>query len=165
MLLRDRTVCEGPPISDHPDEFAHFVAAQQPVYAQVLRELAAGRKYSHWMWFIFPQVGGLGRSSMSRRFALDSVDQARRYLAHPLLGPRLRECTTLVLNMRGGTIEDVFGHVDGLKFHACMTLFSLCSEPDSLFAQALARFFAGAPHEQTMDLLGLGHDRSSSGCV
>ena len=96
-------------------EFDHFLSAQNPVYEQVLRELAAGRKQSHWMWFIFPQLKGLGFSATSQRFALDSVDAATRYLQHNVLGPRLRECTQLVLNVRNKTAEEIFGYRDWMK--------------------------------------------------
>lgn len=136
-----------------PDEFSHFVDAQAPVYDQVLRELAAGCKQSHWMWFIFPQLRGLGRSPMSERYAMDSLAQARRYLAHPLLGRRLRECTALVLNVQGGTADGIFGGVDALKFRSSVTLFSLCDIPNGVFAEAIDRFFAGSPDTNTLGLL------------
>lgn len=119
------------------DEFAHFVDAQGGVYGQVVRELGGGCKRSHWMWFIFPQLRGLGRSVMAERYAIESSPQARRYLAHAILGPRLSECTTLVLNVQDRTAADVFGGVDTLKFHSSITLFSLCGPSRSVFAQAI----------------------------
>ena len=140
---------------DRPDEFAHFVDAQGAIYEQVLRELAAGRKYSHWMWFIFPQLRGLGHSSMSERYAIDSLAQARRYLAHPLLGPRLSECTTLVLAVQSRRADDILGGIDTLKFHSSMTLFSLCDAPTNAFSRAIDKYYAGTPDANTLRLLEL----------
>jgi uncharacterized protein (DUF1810 family) len=135
-------------------KLADFVAAQDPVYDRVRQELSAGRKQSHWMWFIFPQLAGLGSSAMSQRFALASRDEARHYWQHPVLGPRLRECTQLVL--RGGQtqIQQVFGSPDDLKFHSCMTLFAEAVPEEPLFHAALAQFFAGRPDLRTLALLG-----------
>ncbi len=144
---------------NRPDEFAHFVGAQACAYAQVLRELASGCKYSHWMWFIYPQLHGLGRSWMSERYAIGSLAQARRYLAHDLLGPRLSECTKLVLNVQGRTADDIFGGVDTLKFHSSVTLFSLCAPAKSVFAQAIDKYFAGIPDGNTLRLLDLAPGR------
>jgi uncharacterized protein (DUF1810 family) len=106
--------------TDDPFDLARFVAAQAPVYAQVIRELKAGRKESHWMWFIFPQAVGLGRSAMSVRYAISSADEARAYLAHPVLGPRYRECVALVevALARGATLEGIFGEVDAMKYRS-----------------------------------------------
>lgn len=137
-------------------EFDHFLSAQNPVYEQVLRELAAGRKQSHWMWFVFPQLKGLGFSAMSQRFALDSVAAATRYLQHNVLGTRLRECTQLVLNNANKTAEEIFGYPDWMKFGSSMTLFSLCTPPEPLFSKAIDKFFAGVRDSQTLGLLKLG---------
>jgi uncharacterized protein (DUF1810 family) len=106
--------------ADDPFDLARFVAAQAPVYAQVIRELKAGRKESHWMWFIFPQAAGLGRSAMSVRYAIRSADEARAYLAHPILGPRYRECVALVeaALARGATLDGIFGGVDAMKYRS-----------------------------------------------
>jgi len=134
-------------------EFDHFVRAQAPVYDNVLRELGAGSKSSHWMWFIFPQLRGLGRSPMSERYALDSLAQARRYSEHALLGVRLCECTQLVLDVRERTAEDIFGHPDWMKFRSSITLFSMCSQPDSVFTRAIDKYFAGRPDDRTLHLL------------
>ena len=136
-------------------EFDHFVAAQNPIYDQVLRELAAGRKETHWMWFIFPQLDGLGHSSMAQCFAIDGVEAARRYLKHEVLGPRLRECTQLTLNIRNRTAEQVFGHPDNLKFRSSMTLFALSTPGDIIFDAVIIKYFAGERDAKTLELLGL----------
>jgi uncharacterized protein (DUF1810 family) len=135
-------------------EFDHFVAAQEPVFEQVLLELKAGHKETHWMWFVFPQLDGLGHSPMAQCFALDDVEAARRYLAHKVLGPRLKECTQLTLNLRNTTAEQIFGSPDNLKFHSSMTLFALCS-PGNIFDAALIKYFAGERDSNTLKLLGL----------
>jgi uncharacterized protein (DUF1810 family) len=122
-----------------PFDLARFVAAQAPVYGDVVAELKAGRKASHWMWFIFPQAAGLGTSAMSVRYAIGSRDEARAYLAHPVLGPRLRECTALVEKLaEGGTLEGIFGAVDAMKFRSSMTLFAE-AEGEGTFAAVLRR--------------------------
>jgi uncharacterized protein (DUF1810 family) len=135
------------------DQFSHFVAAQAPVYAEVEAELRAGRKTSHWMWFVFPQLSGLGHSDMARRYALGSLGAARAYLAHPVLGPRLRHCTGLVNAVEGRSAHDIFGSPDDLKFHSSMTLFHLAAPEEGLFTTALDRYFAGREDRATLDLL------------
>ncbi|HBH81499.1 MAG TPA: DUF1810 domain-containing protein, partial [Nitrospira sp.] len=100
-----------------------FLTAQAPTYNTVLAELRAGRKSSHWIWFIFPQIAGLGHSAMAQQFAIGSLDEAKAYLQHPVLGPRLRECAQLVLDVEGRSAEEIFGYPDYLKFRSCMTLF------------------------------------------
>jgi uncharacterized protein (DUF1810 family) len=149
-------------MKDASVEFDHFVRAQAPVYEQVLRELAAGCKDSHWMWFIFPQLRGLGYSMTSQRYAIESLGQARRYLEHSLLGPRLRECTELVLHIQGRTAEDIFGDPDWMKFRSSMTLFSLCLPPDSVFARAIDKYFAGKNDGRTLKLLGMDDDKRAT---
>jgi uncharacterized protein (DUF1810 family) len=130
---------------DDPYHLQRFVAAQAAVYPEVLAELGAGEKRSHWMWFIFPQLAGLGRSATARLYALSSLAEARAYLAHPLLGARLRECTHLVNEVTGRSAAEIFGFPDELKFHSCMTLFAhAAGAEDAAFRQALARYFAGA---------------------
>lgn len=141
-------------------KFDHFLEAQDAVYETVLRELKEGEKQSHWMWFVFPQLTGLGSSWKSQRFALDSVAAASRYLEHEVLGPRLRECTQLVLDIRGQTAEQIFGWPDWLKFRSCMTLFSLCSVPDSVFQQAIDKYFAGVADSSTLALLSPPHRKA-----
>lgn len=113
------------PNPDAPFNLQRFVDAQTPVYATVLRELRAGRKTTHWIWFIFPQAAGLGRSAMSERYAIGSLDEARAYLAHPVLGPRLHECVALVRahEATGVPLEDIFGELDAMKFRSCVEIF------------------------------------------
>ena len=139
---------------DDPFNLARFVAAQDPVYGRVIQELRSGRKQSHWMWFIFPQIAGLGRSAMAQHFAISSLDEARAYLAHPLLGGRLRECTQLVLDAEGRSAHEIFGSPDDLKFHSCMTLFAQADSGDSRFTRALDRYFGGGRDAMTLSLTG-----------
>lgn len=136
-----------------PSKLADFAAAQDPVYATVLRELAAGRKESHWIWFIFPQMAGLGFSAMSERFGIASLDEARSYLRHPVLGARLRECTRLLLAGTGRDIRAILGSPDDLKLRSSMTLFAQADPAEPLFQAALERFFGGEQDALTLDLL------------
>jgi len=131
-------------------DLQRFVDAQKPVYARVLRELGDGRKQSHWMWFIFPQIAGLGRSPTSVFYAIASLDEARAYLAHPVLGPRLRECASLALAVENGTARDIFGGIDEMKFRSSMTLFMQAAPDEPVFAQCLERYFDGRPDEATL---------------
>ena len=133
-------------------DLQRFVDAQSPVYPRVLTELRQGRKQSHWMWFIFPQIAGLGHSPMAQRFAIDSRAEALAYLGHGVLGSRLRECTALVNAVEGRTINEILGSPDDLKFRSSMTLFGAVSS-EALFAQAIAKFYGGVVDQQTMDLL------------
>jgi uncharacterized protein (DUF1810 family) len=149
-------------MTSDPFRLARFLEAQQRVYAQAHAELAAGRKHSHWMWFVFPQLAGLGSSTTARHYAITSLEEASAYLAHPVLGERLRECTRLVLKAEGSTIGQIFGYPDDLKFRSCMTLFARVTgdvrddkRPENrLFAEALGRYFAGEPDPLTVRLLG-----------
>jgi uncharacterized protein (DUF1810 family) len=135
-----------------PFDLDRFVQAQNPVYSGVVGELSRGRKQSHWMWFVFPQVAGLGFSAMSQRYAIASRAEAQAYLAHPLLGPRLAECTSLVLAVEGRSINAILGAPDDAKFRSSMTLFGAVSgEP--IFGQAIARYFAGERDGATLDIL------------
>ena len=136
-------------------KFRHFVQAQERIYDQVLRELAMGRKCSHWMWFIFPQLRGLGHSLMSEQYAIESLAHARDYLNHHLLGPRLCECTELVVHAKVPTVDDIFGYPDCLKFRSSVTLFSICAPSNSVFARALHKCFMGEPDERTLYLLNM----------
>jgi uncharacterized protein (DUF1810 family) len=126
-----------------------FVDAQHPVYAAVVSELRAGRKRSHWMWFIFPQISGLGHSATAQTFAVSSLAEAAAYLAHPTLGPRLRECAALVADTDGRSIAEIFGHPDDLKFHSSMTLFARAAPGEPIFATCLQKYFGG-PDPQTL---------------
>jgi uncharacterized protein (DUF1810 family) len=128
-----------------------FVDAQAGIYPAALAEIRRGAKRSHWMWFIFPQLAGLGRSDMARRYAIGSLEEARAYLAHPLLGARLRECVEALQDLSGVTAEAVFGGVDAVKLRSSLTLFAAASESD-LFAAALDRWF-GEPDPATLQLL------------
>ena len=136
-----------------PFDLGRFVAAQAPVYAEALAELRRGRKQTHWMWFVFPQVAGLGRSETARHFAIASRAEAAAYLAHPLLGARLRECTRAVNALEGISAHDVFGTPDDLKFHSSMTLFAAVAPEDPVFAEALAHYFGGRPDPATLERL------------
>lgn len=137
------------------DPFAleRFVAVQAGVIDRVLGELRAGRKQSHWMWFIFPQIAGLGRSPTAVHYAIASLDEARAYLAHPILGERLRECTRLVRDVKGKSAHDIFGSPDDLKFHSSMTLFAAAAPGEEIFSQALEKYFAGRGDDVTLDRL------------
>lgn len=137
-----------------PFDLERFVQAQDPVLAQVRAELASGRKRSHWMWFVFPQLAGLGHSAMARRYALASLQEARAYAAHPLLGPRLLECTGLVGALRGRTALEILGSPDDLKFRSCMTLFARACPQTPAFAAALAQYFGAVPDPATLERLG-----------
>ena len=138
--------------TEDPFDLQRFITAQGPVYTRVCAELEAGRKASHWMWFIFPQIAGLGRSATAERYAISGLAEAKAYLAHPVLGPRLAECTRLVLGIEGRTADTIFGYPDTLKFHSSMTLFSAASEGADLFDTALKNYF-GHPDAMTLDLL------------
>jgi uncharacterized protein (DUF1810 family) len=131
-----------------------FVHAQQPVMVQVRKELAAGRKMTHWMWFVFPQLAGLGSSPRAQFYGIVSLEEARAYLAHPVLGHRLVECTELVNRVTGRTAYEIFGNPDDLKFHSSMTLFSLAAPGEAVFAAALDRYFEGGKDRRTLELLG-----------
>lgn len=131
-----------------------FVDAQAHTYAGALRELHAGRKTGHWIWFVFPQVAGLGMSEVSRHYAIRSLDEARAYLHHPVLGPRLRECATALLETEDATAEAILGAVDAVKVRSSMTLFLRADPLDPLFPAVLDRFYGGAPDPRTDELLG-----------
>lgn len=141
-----------------PDEFdlQRFVDAQGPVWDRVLAELRRGRKAGHWMWFVFPQIAGLGSSPTARAYALSGLDEARAYLAHPVLGPRLREAAQLAADVPEGDASEVFGYPDDLKLRSSMTLFARAgdgSAGDAVFTAVLDRYFDGDPDARTLDLL------------
>ena len=134
-------------------DLERFVAAQDPVYAQVLAELRAGRKRTHWMWFVFPQVSGLGSSQMAQRYAIGSLDEARAYLAHPVLGSRLVDCVRLVLEVEGRDAHAIFGAPDDLKFRSSLTLFARAAPDEALFRAALGKYYGGAEDAATLTKL------------
>src|SRR5437868_7997265 len=136
-----------------PYQLHRFVDAQNPVYAQVCAELRAGLKESHWMWFIFPQIKGLGHSFMATTFAISSLKEAKAYLKHPILGPRLRECTQLVIQTEGRSIEDIFGYTDSMKFRSSMTLFAHATSDNEIFKDALQKYFGGEFDRLTLERL------------
>jgi len=136
-----------------------FLSAQERVYDTVLAELRAGRKSSHWIWFIFPQIAGLGHSAMAQQFAIASLDEANAYLEHPVLGQRLRECTQLVLDVNGRSAEEIFGSPDYLKFRSCMTLFMTAATDNTIFNAALDKYFDGQPDQLTLDILAHRHSQ------
>ena len=161
MLVAQTGACSV----EDPFDLERFLTAQAPIYDQVRRELAAGAKRSHWMWFIFPQIAGLGLSATSRHFAITSLDEARAFLRHPVLGQRLVECTALVNRVDDRSARQIFGSPDDMKFHSCMTLFARAAghgaghasdsgdksahSPERVFNAALHRYFEGEPDPQT----------------
>jgi uncharacterized protein (DUF1810 family) len=132
-------------------ELKRFVDAQEGVYEQACAELRAGRKRSHWMWFVFPQIRGLGSSPTAARFAISGMEEARAYLEHPVLGPRLRECTGIVVGVEGRSVEEIFGYPDDLKFHSSMTLFAKAAAEAGVFGEALEKYFGGEMDRGTLE--------------
>src|SRR5262245_17212031 len=141
------------PLVSDPFDLDRFVAAQDPVYDRVLAELRQGEKRSHWMWFIFPQFTGLGSSFRSEKYAIKSIEEARAYLAHPILGVRLRECVELVNGIDDRPIDAVFGYPDTMKFQSSVTLFGAATGDNAVFNEALERHFAGVADAKTLALL------------
>ena len=137
-------------------ELGRFVAAQEGAYPRALAELQAGDKRSHWMWFVFPQIAGLGASPMAQRYAIGSLAEAEAYAAHPVLGARLRACTAAVNAVTGRSAHAIFGSPDDLKFRSSMTLFARAVPGEPVFAEALARYFDGVPDPRTLAKLGAG---------
>jgi len=131
------------------------LSAQSPVYGQVLQELRRGEKTSHWMWFVFPQIAGLGTSAMAQRYAIANLDEARAYLEHPVLGARLAECTRLVMAHDDTPVDAILPYPDNLKFRSCMTLFASVAGANPIFAQALDVFFDGKPDLATLHKLAI----------
>ena len=137
------------------NDLQRFVEAQEPRISEAMAELRAGRKRTHWMWFVFPQLRGLGQSQMAWHFGIASRDEAVAYLAHATLGPRLRECVELVLGVRGRTAHEIFGSPDDLKLLSCLTLFAEAErgQGNGVFDRALRQYFAGQPDQATLELL------------
>ena len=136
-----------------PHNLKRFVDAQNPAYDRVCAELRAGQKTSHWIWFIFPQLRGLGRSHMADEYGISSREEAAAYLKHPILGERLRECTRLVNSVQGRSIDEIFGYPDDLKFRSSITLFANVAPQDQIFKDVLEKYFDGAPDPLTLQLL------------
>ncbi|BCU06697.1 DUF1810 domain-containing protein [Allochromatium tepidum] len=147
--------------STDPYDLNRFIEAQRDIYAQALAELRAGRKRSHWMWFVFPQIAGLGSSAPACRYALRDLDEARAYLDHPLLGVRLRECAEVLLAIKGRSAREILGSPDDLKLGSSATLFAQISPPGSVFHQLLERYCGGRPDRLTLECLSAesGHDK------
>ena len=137
-----------------PDPLDRFLVGQRDTYGGALAELRAGRKTGHWIWFVFPQLAGLGRSELSRYYAITSLDEARAYLAHPVLGARLRESAAALLATNGRSAADTLGSIDAMKVRSSMTLFHRAAPDDPVFAEVLARFYGGVPDPSTDALLG-----------
>ncbi|AJX35766.1 DUF1810 domain-containing protein [Burkholderia oklahomensis] len=138
---------------DAPYDLQRFVDAQGPVYAQVCDELRNGHKRSHWMWFVFPQIEGLGDSAIAQRYAISTLDEAAAYLRHPLLGARLRECTRLVNDVEDHSIQAIFGYPDDLKFRSSVTLFAHATPDNAVFVEALEKYFGGEADHNTLERL------------
>ncbi len=137
------------------DDITRFVIAQEAVFQEVVQELAQGHKTSHWIWFIFPQLRQLGRSSTAHFFGIEDLDEARRYLAYPLLGSRLRGCCKLLLEHKGLTSQQILGEIDSLKMRSCATLFAYAAEDPTVFHQVLDQYYASQPCRLTVDALGI----------
>ncbi|HEX9136493.1 MAG TPA: DUF1810 domain-containing protein [Nitrospirota bacterium] len=137
-----------------PYDLNRFIGAQEGIYDRVLAELRGGLKRSHWMWFIFPQIDGLGFSSTTRHYAIKSVEEARRYLGHPVLGARLVECTEAVLAVQGRSVSDIFGYPDDMKLQSSMTLFALVAGPRSVFERVLEKYYQGKRDARTLQIVG-----------
>ena len=141
------------PSANDPYDLQRFVEAQDPVYDAVCAELSNGRKESHWMWFIFPQLRGLGHSHMAHKFGISSRQEAEAYLKHPVLGPRLRECSHLVNLVEGRSIHQILGYPDDLKFKSSMSLFASVAPDEHVFREALQKYFGGELDRLTLELL------------
>ena len=132
-----------PVLAQQPYDLQRFIDAQQPVFDRVIAELKQGRKRGHWIWFIFPQLKGLGHSSNSEFFGISSLQEAAAYVQHPVLGPRLMQCTELVNSVEGSSAEDIFGEIDAMKFRSSMTLFAKAAPDNRIFAEAIRKYFGG----------------------
>ncbi len=139
--------------SNDPFNLNRFLLAQEGIYAQALAELKNGQKRTHWMWFIYPQIRGLGQSPTSQQYAIQSQEEARQYLDHPVLGARLRECAQAILSVEGRTASEIFGFPDDLKLRSCMTLFASVAEPGSIFERVLEKYFHGERDARTLAIL------------
>jgi uncharacterized protein (DUF1810 family) len=139
--------------SDDPYDLSRFVRAQEADYEGARAELMRGRKQTHWMWYIFPQINGLAFSAMSKRYAIKSIEETRAYLAHPILGPRLLECAEALMRVEGRSAREILGSPDDLKLRSCATLFASVLPPDSVFERLLQKYFRGEPDLKTLEIL------------
>ena len=137
-----------------PYDLGRFVQAQERNYAEALAEIRRGEKRTHWMWYVFPQFAGLGFSSTSKLYAIKSIDEAKAYLSHPVLGPRLMECAEAALKIEGRSAREIFGSPDDLKLKSCATLFASMLPPDSVFERVLEKYYAGEKDAKTLGLIG-----------
>ena len=144
--------------TDDPYDLGRFLCAQADDYPQALAEIKSGQKRTHWMWYIFPQLDGLAFSSTSKHYSIKSVEEARAYLDHPILGPRLRECAGAVIHIEGRSATEIFGSPDDLKLRSCATLFACVLPPDSVFDRLLEKYYRGGGDEKTLQLLGIAPD-------
>ena len=135
------------------NNLTRFLSAQQPIYPQVVKELQSGKKTTHWMWFIFPQIDGLGHSSTAKYYSIKNIAEAKEYVAQPVLGKRLLECSNILLNIYSKTADEIFGYPDNLKLRSCMTLFNFVAPQYKVFTHVLQKYFAGEPDEQTISIL------------
>jgi uncharacterized protein (DUF1810 family) len=142
--------------ADDPFDLNRFLTAQEGDYERALAEITAGRKRTHWMWYIFPQFDGLGFSSTAKFYAIKSIEEARAYLTHPVLGPRLLACAEAAERVEGKSATEIFGTPDDLKLRSCATLFACVSPPGSVFERLLAKFYRGERDPKTLQLLGIG---------
>ncbi len=141
------------PVAEDPHGLSRFVRAQEGDYGRALAEVRSGQKRTHWMWYIFPQLDGLGFSATAKRYAIKSLDEARAYLAHPILGPRLQECAEAVVRIENRSATAIFGSPDDLKLRSCATLFASVSPPGSVFERLLGKYYRGEPDARTLELL------------
>jgi uncharacterized protein (DUF1810 family) len=148
--------------SDDPHLLGRFLLAQRDDYEQALSEIRSGRKRSHWMWYIFPQIDGLAFSSTSKHYAIKSLDEARGDLGHPVLGPRLLECAEAVVGLEGRTAREIFGSPDDLKLKSCATLFACVSPPGSVFDRLVTKYYQGRRDDRTLQLLGISPSPGSA---
>ena len=149
------TSVSDPRSADDPYDLTRFVRAQEGSYAQALAEIRSGRKRTHWMWYVFPQIDGLGFSSTAKYYAIKGIAEAKAYLDHPVLGPRLLECAEAALRVDGRSANEIFGSPDDLKLRSCATLFACASPRDSAFDRLLAKYYRGARDGKTLQLLGI----------
>jgi uncharacterized protein (DUF1810 family) len=145
----------NPQTPSDPYNLTRFVQAQEDDYERALSELRSGRKRTHWMWYIYPQLDGLAFSATSKHYAIKNIEEAKAYLEHPILGPRLLECAEAVLQGEGRSVAEIFGYPDDLKLRSCATLFACVSPPGSVFERLLEKYYQGEPDQETLRLLGM----------